>query len=135
MEKESMDCSGGKIKRKTPFGLILVISITWLSFNPLEAISEYLLIRSRIQHLNGICKTQEKSWNNDKGEFSSFYWRIEFEYVESNSNILFGPKFEETVAKSLSSMSKSKKFFGALSQQQQQPTSPPPKEARKKIQF
>ena len=135
MEKESMDCSGGKIKRKTPFGLILVISITWLSFNPLEAISEYLPIRLRIQHLNGICKTQEKSWNNDKGEFSSFYWRIEFEYVESNSNILFGPKFEETVAKSLSSMSKSKKFFGALSQQQQQPTSPSPKEARKKIQF
>ena len=49
--------------------------------------------------------------------------------------MLFGPKFEETIAKSLSSMSKSEEFFGALSQQQQQPTSPPPKEARKQNPF
>ena len=54
---------------------------------------------------------------------------------ESNSNMLFGLKFEEIVAKSLSSKSKLKEFFGALSQQQQQSTSPAPKDPMKQNVF
>ena len=36
---------------------------------------------------------------------------------ELNSNMLFAPEFKETVLKSLSSKSKFKEFFRALSQQ------------------
>ena len=46
---------------------------------------------------------------------------------ESNANMLFGPKFEETVAKSLTSKSKSKEFFGALNQPASSSTKEPTK--------
>ena len=69
-----------------------------------------------------------KKLDNDQREFSSCYWRIEFEDVVC-------PELDETIAKPLSSKSKFPEFFGALSQQQQQSTSPTRKNSRKQNPF
>ena len=54
---------------------------------------------------------------------------------KSNSNMLFDPKFEESVSKWLSSKSKPRELFELLNQQQQQLTSHAPKDARKQSRF
>ena len=58
-----------------------------------------------IQHFSEIRKQQESTENNSQRQFSSF---IE----ESDSNMFFDSQIEGTVAKLLSSKSKSRNFLG-----------------------